>query len=87
MANPQILLLDEPSTGLSPVMVTRILEAVQQLRADSGITIVLVEQMVTLTLKIADRAYVLDRGRIVLSGNARDLLEDPAVKASYLGGQ
>lgn len=87
MANPAILLLDEPSTGLSPVMVTRILEAVQQLRTESGITILLVEQMVTLTLKIADRAYVLDRGRIVLSGDAREMLEDPAVRASYLGGQ
>lgn len=87
MANPEILLLDEPSTGLSPVMVARILEAVQQLREHSGITILLVEQMVTLTLQIADRAYVLDRGRIVLSGVARDLLEDPAIKESYLGGQ
>lgn len=87
MAGPKILLLDEPSTGLSPVMVARILDVVQQLRAKSGLTILLVEQMVTLTLQIADRAYVLDRGRIVLSGVAQALLEDPAVKASYMGGQ
>jgi branched-chain amino acid transport system ATP-binding protein len=87
MSGPRLLLLDEPSTGLSPVLVDRILEVVQQLRATTGLTILLVEQMVTLTLQIADRAYVLDRGRIAITGNAREMLEDPTIKESYLGGQ
>ncbi|MGI4812573.1 MAG: ABC transporter ATP-binding protein [Janthinobacterium lividum] len=87
MAGPRLLLLDEPSTGLSPLFVTRILEIVEELRASAGMTILLVEQMVTQTLQISDRAYVLDRGRIVLSGDAKALLDDPAVKASYLGDQ
>lgn len=87
MSGPRLLLLDEPSTGLSPVLVDRILEVVQQLRSAAGLTILLVEQMVTLTLQIADRAYVLDRGRIVLSGKARAMLDDPTIKESYLGGQ
>jgi branched-chain amino acid transport system ATP-binding protein len=69
------------------VLTSRILEIVQELRAKAGLTILLVEQMVTLTLQIADRAYVIDRGRIVLSGGARALLDDPTIKASYLGGQ
>jgi len=87
MAGPRILLLDEPSTGLSPALVTRILEVIQSLRDRFGMTILLVEQMVTLTLEISDRAYVIERGKIVLSGQAQALLHSPAVKESYLGGQ
>ncbi len=87
MSGPRLLLLDEPSTGLSPVLTERILEIVQELRERAGLTILLVEQMVTLTLQIADRAYVIDRGRIVLSGQARALLDDPMIQATYLGGQ
>ena len=87
MAGPRILLLDEPSTGLSPLLVDRIFEVVQELRAQTGLTILLVEQMVTQTLAISDRAYVLDRGRIVLSGPARAMLDDPAVRSAYLGDE
>jgi branched-chain amino acid transport system ATP-binding protein len=84
MGRPKMLVLDEPSVGLSPSMVTFILKALIQLNRD-GLPILLVEQNVTQTLRAVSRAYVLERGRIVLEGAAADLLENPSVKVAYLG--
>jgi branched-chain amino acid transport system ATP-binding protein len=84
MARPTLLLLDEPSLGLAPLMVTRILDVVKELVND-GVTILLVEQMVHKALSIADSAYVLSHGRVVLSGPAKDLANQAAVKEVYLG--
>jgi branched-chain amino acid transport system ATP-binding protein len=84
MARPTLLLLDEPSLGLAPLMVTRILDVVKELVAE-GVTVLLVEQMVHKALSIADTAYVLSHGRVVLSGPAKELASAPAVKDVYLG--
>ena len=84
MSDPRLLLLDEPSMGLAPVLVDQILDAVVALRK-SGVTILLVEQNVTAALAIADRAYVIETGRIVLSGASGDLAGDPRVREAYLG--
>ncbi len=85
MASPDMLLLDEPSMGLSPLLVKEIFKIIKELNED-GITILLVEQNAKQALSIAHRGYVLETGRIVLSGNAADLLENDAVKKAYLGG-
>jgi len=84
MSDPRLLLLDEPSMGLAPVLVDQILDAVVALRK-SGVTILLVEQNVTAALAIADRAYVIETGRIVLDGASADLTSDPRVREAYLG--
>ncbi|MBB5049361.1 branched-chain amino acid transport system ATP-binding protein [Rhodopseudomonas rhenobacensis] len=84
MGKPKLLLLDEPSLGLSPLLVDQILAAVVALRND-GITVLLVEQNAAAALEIADRGYVIETGRIVHSGQAADLLSDPKVKSAYLG--
>ena len=84
MAKPKLLLLDEPSMGLAPLLVEQILAAIVALRA-GGMTILLVEQNVTAALAIADRAYVLETGRIVLAGEAAALAKDSRVRAAYLG--
>ena len=84
MSDPRLLLLDEPSMGLAPVLVDQILDAVVSLRK-AGVTILLVEQNVTAALAIADRAYVIETGRIVLAGASGDLADDPRVKEAYLG--
>jgi branched-chain amino acid transport system ATP-binding protein len=85
MARPRLLLLDEPSLGLAPGLVDRIFAVVAQLKAD-GTTIHLVEQNARKALQVADRAYVLETGRIVLSGKAADLAANPEVERAYLGG-
>jgi branched-chain amino acid transport system ATP-binding protein len=85
MANPDMLLLDEPSMGLSPLLVKEIFKIIKELN-DDGITILLVEQNAKQALSIAHRGYVLETGKIVLSGNAAELLENDAVKKAYLGG-
>jgi branched-chain amino acid transport system ATP-binding protein len=85
MARPQLLLLDEPSLGLAPIIVKDIFKALDQIR-DKGVTILLVEQNVRMALKLANRGYVLEVGRIALQGDARELLHSPAVQAAYLGG-
>lgn len=85
MAQPDLLLLDEPSMGLAPILVDEIFNIVQKINKD-GTTILLVEQNAMKALSIANRAYVLETGAITKSGNAQDLLTDPAVKAAYLGG-
>jgi branched-chain amino acid transport system ATP-binding protein len=84
MARPRVLLLDEPSLGLSPIFVRQIFNAIGQLRRE-GLTILLVEQMAAQALGLADRAYVLERGRIVLEGTAVEVRENPTVLQAYLG--
>ena len=84
MSKPKILLLDEPSMGLSPIFVNEIFDIIKSLH-ESGITILLVEQNAKVALSIADRAYVLETGKVVLEGNASDLLNDENVKKAYLG--
>jgi len=85
MGAPRLLLLDEPSMGLAPLFVDEIFAIIAALRAD-GTTILLVEQNASAALDVADHAYVLETGRIVLSGPAAEVASDPAVAASYLGG-
>ena len=84
MARPRLLLLDEPSLGLAPRLVAEVFAALARLR-EEGLTLLVVEQMAEAALEIADRGYVLERGRIVLSGGARDLLSDARVARAYLG--
>jgi branched-chain amino acid transport system ATP-binding protein len=84
MGKPRLLLLDEPSLGLSPLLVDQILAAIVSLKAN-GITVLLVEQNASAALEIADRAYVMEIGRIVSTGVGSVLLSDPKVKAAYLG--
>ncbi len=84
MSNPQVLLVDEPSLGLAPQLVSKVFETLQRLNAE-GVTILLVEQNVNTALKLTDRTYVLEQGEIALSGPSRDLLQDDHVKNSYLG--
>ena len=83
MSKPRLLLMDEPSMGLSPIYVNEIFEIIKKINAD-GVTILLVEQNAKKALSIADRAYVLETGKIVLEGDARELMEDPKVKSAYL---
>lgn len=85
MGNPKLLLLDEPSMGLSPKFTEEVFKVISKIHAD-GHTIVLVEQNARAALSIADRAFVIEVGSIVLEGNALDLLEDPKVRSAYLGG-
>jgi branched-chain amino acid transport system ATP-binding protein len=85
MSQPKLLLMDEPSMGLAPLLVQQIARTIRQLR-DEGATILLVEQMASVALALADRAYVLENGRVTLSGTGRDLARDPEVKRAYLGG-
>lgn len=85
MGRPRLLLLDEPSLGLAPVVVELIFDVIQKLRA-RGITILLVEQNAYQALALADRAYVLETGRVKLAGRSADLMRDPEIKKAYLGG-
>ena len=84
MSQPRLLLLDEPSMGLSPIMVAKIFEVVRDISAQ-GVTVLLVEQNARLALQAADRGYVMDSGLITMSGPARAMLDDPKVRAAYLG--
>jgi branched-chain amino acid transport system ATP-binding protein len=84
MCHPNLLLLDEPSMGLSPIMVDKIFEVIRDVHKQ-GITVLLVEQNAKLALEAADRGYVMDSGAITMTGNAQDMLHDPRVKAAYLG--
>jgi branched-chain amino acid transport system ATP-binding protein len=85
MSEPTVLLMDEPSMGLAPLMVQEIARTIRSLR-EEGATIVLVEQMASVALQLADRAYVLETGRVTLSGGGRELADNPEVKRAYLGG-
>ena len=84
MSDPRLLLLDEPSLGLAPLIIESIFSAIRALRA-AGLTLLLVEQMANQALAVADRAYVLETGRVTATGSGRDLLHDPQVRAAYLG--
>jgi len=84
MGNPKLLLLDEPSLGLAPMLVKTIFDTVRQIN-DQGVTILLVEQNARAALKLADKAYVLETGSIVLAGPAQELLQDERVRKAYLG--
>ena len=84
MAKPRLLLLDEPSMGLAPILVDQTLETIRELKSE-GLTILLVEQNARAALAIADRAYVLETGRITLSGTAAEIRFDPRVREAYLG--
>ncbi|MBI4589796.1 MAG: ABC transporter ATP-binding protein [Candidatus Rokubacteria bacterium] len=84
MARPKLLMLDEPSLGLAPRLVAELFRVIAEIN-DQGVTVLLVEQNVHQALEIAHRAYVLETGRIVKEGAARDLLNDPAIKEAYLG--
>ena len=84
MSKPRLLLLDEPSMGLSPIMVEKIFQVVRDISAQ-GVTVLLVEQNARLALMAADRGYVMESGLITMSGNAKEMLDDPKVRAAYLG--
>ncbi|MBO7410427.1 MAG: ABC transporter ATP-binding protein [Ottowia sp.] len=85
MSQPRLLLLDEPSLGLAPIIIRKIFEAIEQLRSE-GVTIFLVEQNANQALRLADRGYVLENGRIVMEGSGSELLADERVRNAYLGG-
>ena len=85
MSNPKLLMLDEPSMGLAPILVEQIFEIIQRLH-QKGTTILLVEQNAQMALSVADRGYVLETGRVTLTGPGKELLADEAVKKAYLGG-
>ena len=85
MSMPKLLLLDEPSLGLAPIIIQQIFDIIEQLRKD-GVTIFLVEQNANQALKLADRGYVLENGRIVMQGSGHELLTNPKVRDAYLGG-
>ena len=84
MSKPKIILMDEPSMGLSPILVNEIFDIIQEV-SNSGTTVLLVEQNAKKALSIADRAYVLETGKISIEGKAKDLLEDDSIKKAYLG--
>lgn len=85
LSRPKLLLLDEPSLGLAPIIVKEIFSIIKEINA-SGTTILLVEQNANLALQAAHRAYILQTGRIVIEGDAKELMDNEEVKKSYLGG-
>ena len=85
MASPELLLLDEPSLGLAPILVKSIFETIREIN-ESGVTVLLVEQNAKAALKLADRGYVMEVGRIVLEDSSEKLLKNPEVRKAYLGG-
>jgi branched-chain amino acid transport system ATP-binding protein len=84
MGRPRLLMIDEPSLGLAPKVVETVVEVCRNINRD-GVSVLLVEQDVVVALEAADRGYVLENGRIALSGSARELQDDPAVRKAYLG--
>ena len=85
MSRPRLLLLDEPSLGLAPIIVSRIFKIIQEINQQQGMTILLVEQNAKAALRLAHRAYVMETGRIVMQGQASVLENDPGIKKAYLG--
>ncbi|MFN3509121.1 MAG: ABC transporter ATP-binding protein [Allorhizobium sp.] len=86
MARPKLLLLDEPSLGLAPLIVKGIFEQIKRLNKEEGLTVFLVEQNAFAALKLSDRAYVMVNGKVTMSGTGKELLADPSVRAAYLEG-
>jgi branched-chain amino acid transport system ATP-binding protein len=86
MSRPDLLMLDEPSLGLAPILVHEIFEIIRRLNTEDGKTILLIEQNAYAALSIAHQAYILEVGRIVLEGPGRELMNDPKVQEAYLGG-
>ena len=86
MSKPKMLLLDEPSMGLSPLLVKEIFRIIETINKQQGVTVLLVEQNAKMALNIADRGYVLETGNVTMEGKAADLISDPAVRSAYLGG-
>ncbi|QEL54561.1 ABC transporter ATP-binding protein [Chromobacterium paludis] len=84
LSKPKLLLLDEPSMGLAPIIVEKIFEIIQMI-SKQGVTMLLVEQNAKLALEVSQRGYVMESGRITMSGNAKELLDDPRVRNAYLG--
>ena len=84
LSKPKLMMLDEPSMGLAPILVDQIFDIIQELH-ESGVTILLVEQNAQMALSVADRAYVLETGRIAMSGDASELLQNDDVQKAYLG--
>jgi branched-chain amino acid transport system ATP-binding protein len=84
MSKPHLLMLDEPSLGLAPILIKDIFETVRKI-ADQGTTVLMVEQDVRHSLSLSDRGYVLEHGRVIMEGKASDLIDDPHIKAAYLG--
>jgi branched-chain amino acid transport system ATP-binding protein len=84
MAKPRLLMLDEPSLGLSPILSKKVIHTCEEIRK-SGATILMVEQKVTEVLKIVDKGYVLQRGRIIMEGKGADLLQSDMIRKAYLG--
>jgi branched-chain amino acid transport system ATP-binding protein len=84
MSQPELLMMDEPSMGLSPILVEEIFSIIKEINSQ-GTSILLVEQNAQMALSVSNRAYVLETGRIVLSGSAKEIAENPKVKAAYLG--
>ena len=87
MAKPRVLLLDEPSLGLAPLLVKSIFQVIREINRTTGVTVVLVEQNARAALRLAHRGYVMEVGRIVLEGPAQTLAADPKVQSAYLGGR
>ena len=87
MARPHVLLMDEPSLGLAPILVQEVFRVIKEINATRNTTVLLVEQNASMALSISHRGYVMETGRIVLEGPAQDLLRDPQVKEAYLGGR
>jgi len=85
MSHPRLLMLDEPSLGLAPLVIDLMFETITRLNQEMGLTILLVEQNASIALEMSHRAYVLETGQIKMEGTGRDLLEDPRVQSSYLG--
>jgi branched-chain amino acid transport system ATP-binding protein len=85
MSKPRLLMFDEPSLGLAPILVRQVFETVRHLHADEGLTILLVEQNLRKALEIADRGYVIETGRIKTEGPSKDLLQDETIRSAYLG--
>jgi branched-chain amino acid transport system ATP-binding protein len=86
MSRPKLLMLDEPSLGLAPIIVEQMFDTIQALNKTTGLSILLVEQNAALALEISNRAYVLETGSVILSGGSKTLANDPRVQAAYLGG-
>lgn len=87
MSRPQVLIMDEPSLGLAPIIVQQVFRTIKEINTNMGTTVLLVEQNATMALSVANRGYVLETGRIVLEGKASDLLSNPEVREAYLGGR